>query len=378
MPDLPEQVEAVPEEFVPLRLAKTRTRFREDLLRRVHECHNILGNLVLFKCRICKNRFVAFHPDHEPEPKMSLRILATYPNQVDTWDTPPPPGRSKVATFHEGRCKRCADSLKKVEADDSLRNVATFSGPNMMDPLWRGPDVDEPLGLDEARRLKALHYCFDNATVVEEMLVALLHMQVDVCYLRQGRQRHYTGMPAFRKNIITFPQELAEVKQLLHFWTSLAPNDVVNVAPADDAADAVAQGVARARVVALQAAGVLVEHADATREHVNFARVRQRVRLPRKPQDLRDNFIVLRRRNARREDYVEDLRVRRNFLRQPLELLTEEGDWRPAHGTEPLHMYYTDFDLWPEHELEEIFDFDAVPTGLNFQDLDESDWRIAI
>ena len=37
-------------------------------------------------------------------------------------------------------------------------------------------------------------------------------------------------------------------------------------------------------------------------------------------------------------------------------------------------MYYTDFDLRPEHELEEIFDFDAVPAVLNFQDLDESDW----
>ncbi len=95
---------------------------------------------------------------------------------------------------------------------------------------------------------------------------------------------------------------------------------------------------------------------------------------PWKPQDLRDHFIVLRRHNARREDYVEDLRVRRNLLRQLLELLTEEGDWRPGHGTEPLHMYYTDFGLRPKHELEEIFDFDAVPAGLNFQDLDESDW----
>ena len=314
VPELPEQIEAVSEEFVPLRLAKTRTRFREDLLRCVHECHTILGNLVHFQCKICKNRFVAFHPDHEPEPDMSLHILTTYSNKVDTWDTLPPPGRSKVATFHKGRCKRCADSLKKVEADDSLRNVVTFSAPNMMDLLWGVPDVDASLGPDEARRLQALHYCFDNATVVEEMLVALLHMQVDVCYLQQGRRHQYTGMPAFRKNIIAFPQELAEVKQLLHFWTSLVPNDVVNVAPADDAADAAAQGVVRARVVALRAAGVLVEHVDATREHVNFARVRQRVRLPRKPEDLRDNFIVLRRRNARREDYVEDLRVRRNFL----------------------------------------------------------------
>ncbi len=70
-----------------------------------------------------------------------------------------------------------------------------------MDLLWGFPDVDaiaKPLGTDDVKLLDEPHRCFDNATIVEEMLVALLHMQVDVCYLRQGSRRQYNGMPAFR------------------------------------------------------------------------------------------------------------------------------------------------------------------------------------
>ena len=61
---VPLSVRIVPEYYVPLRHAKTRTRFREHLLRQVHECHKVLGNLVLFKCVVCKHRLVAFRPDH--------------------------------------------------------------------------------------------------------------------------------------------------------------------------------------------------------------------------------------------------------------------------------------------------------------------------
>ena len=116
-------------------------------------------------------------------------------------------------------------SLAKVEDDDALRGVATFSAENMMDLRW-GYDRDALL-------LKELQYCFQNATVVEEMLCSVLHMQVDVCFLRFGRGRHYNGLPMYRKNIIAFPQELAEVKQMLSFWTSVRVGDVVNVACRD-------------------------------------------------------------------------------------------------------------------------------------------------
>jgi hypothetical protein len=37
-------------------------------------------------------------------------------------------------------------------------------------------------------------------------------------------------------------------------------------------------------------------------------------------------------------------------------------------------MYYTSFDVREEHELDAMFPDDGVPAGLNFQDLDESDY----
>ena len=69
---LPRCVHIIPEDHVPLRHAKTRTRFRQHLLKCVHNCHKVLGNLVLFKCVVCKNRLVAFHPDHQPAEQLTV------------------------------------------------------------------------------------------------------------------------------------------------------------------------------------------------------------------------------------------------------------------------------------------------------------------
>ncbi len=153
-----------------------------------------------------------------------------------------------------------------------------------MDLLRGFPDVDEiakPLGTDDVKLLDELHHCFDNATIVEEMLVALLHMQVAVCYLRQGRRRQYNGMPAFRKNIIAFPQELAGMKQLPRFWTSVKAGDLVNAAPAEEVSDEGAAGLRRAKVLALKPSGFDVRDGDdLSEEHVPFARIRARVCSP--------------------------------------------------------------------------------------------------
>ena len=165
------------------------------------------------------------------------------------------------------------------------------------------------------------------------------------------------------------------MKQLLRFWTSVSAGDLVNVAPADEASDEGAPALRRAKVLALKPTGLHVRYGDDfSEEHVPFARIRARICLPWKPEDLRDVFIVLRRRNAKKEEYVEDLRVRRNFLRRILQLLTRVGNWRPGHGREPLQMYFTDFDIRDDHELEHIFEENAVPASLNFQDLDEADY----
>ena len=202
----PRNVLILPKDKVPLRVAKTRTHFREDLLRCMHACHKVLGNLVLFTCVVCKNRLVAFHPMHQPD--IDLDVVKSYRNEVAEWFTEPPAQRQKLASFHTGRCKRCVDSLKKVEKDDALAGVATFSDKNMMNLLWGLPDVDNVdhvdrfLGTDEGALLKEMHDCFDNATVVEEMLVALLHMQVNVCHLRQGRRKQYSGFAAYRETLL--------------------------------------------------------------------------------------------------------------------------------------------------------------------------------
>ena len=367
---IPLKVHIVPEDYVPLRYAKTRTRFREYLLRKVHNCHKVLGNLLLFKCLICKNRLIAFHPDHQPSEE--LIMTKTYPNAVARWDIQPESTRTKVASFHTGDCQRCVDNLAKVEQDAILKHIATFGKENMMDLLWGFPDPDcgGPLTPDESQRLKSLHYCFDNATVVEEMLIALLHMQVSVCYFRPGRNKQYNGLPSFRKNIIAFPQELSEVKQLFNFWTTLSENDIVNVHPLDNSDHKVRQ----ARILSVQNHGFKVEYGDdRTEEYVAMERVQQRVKLPWLPVDLRENLIVLRRRIGNSDQFDEDLRVRRNMLREILLLLTQRGCWRPGHDVETLHIYYDAFDMRTDHEFEELFPEDAVPSQLNFQDLHDED-----
>ena len=156
---------------------------------------------------------------------------------------------------------------------------------------------------------------------------------------------------------------------MLSFWTSLRPGDVVNVE--FSVGDTFV--VERCRVVGVLPVGFLVERADGQRKEVKMEDVKQRVVLPWKPEDLRDNFIVLRRRNARKEDYVEDLRVRRDLLRRILLLLTRKGEWRPGHGREALHLFYDEVDLRADHEIEDVFPEDEVPATLNFRDLGEQD-----
>ena len=57
----------------------------------------------------------------------------------------------------------------------------------------------------------------------------------------------------------------------------------------------------------------------------------------------------MRRRNREKDEYVEDLRVRRNFVVALLRCLSQLGHWRVNREEEPMHMYYTEFD-WPDDE----------------------------
>ena len=85
-----------------------------------------------------------------------------------------------------------------------VHDVATFSARNNWDPLF---------GIDVGAAYKEWLYLSQNATVVESMLVALDHMQVSVCYSKATR-RFGRGIPGFHKNIISFPQDINDIKNI--------------------------------------------------------------------------------------------------------------------------------------------------------------------
>ena len=103
----------------------------------------------------------------------------------ENFDVPPSPERSRLAAFHTGTCNRCVRSLKDVEEDELLQGVATFGGLNNKGPLYGlgepTPSMDPLLVEDRDAIRKELQYLFDNATLIEAMLVSLHHMQVSVC-----------------------------------------------------------------------------------------------------------------------------------------------------------------------------------------------------
>jgi hypothetical protein len=178
---------------------------------------------------------------------------------------------------------------------------------------------------DVAARRELDHY-IESASVVESMLVALRHMQISVCYLR-GRRERSSGLSCFRKNIISFPQDLMELQQLHRFVSGLQPNDVVNVDVSEGPSAAAGPGrIVRARVVRASARGFVVQDAHGAIRDVARAAIRQVLRLPFTPRDLHDKFIVFRRKETFGDDYVEDLRVRRNLVRGLLTLRPQRSD----------------------------------------------------
>ena len=96
-------------------------------------------------------------------------------------------------------------------------------------------------------------------------------------------------------------------------------------------------------------------------------RIRARVVLPWKPSDLRDHLFIFRRRNAEEDEYVDDLRARRSFVRNLLQLLTLLETWRLDEEPGPMHQYYTGFDTRTEDEICEIFPEDDVPVWVTLR-----------
>ena len=126
------------------------------------------------------------------------------------FDEAPSSERSKFARYHTGRCKTCHDDLLKAGKDELKNGVAKFSLENQMGLLmgYDNPRNTRMPGHDVCAILKELGHYFKCASILESQLIALNHMQVDVCFLRNS-----TGLSNFRKNIIPFPQDLLELKQ---------------------------------------------------------------------------------------------------------------------------------------------------------------------
>ena len=90
------------------------------------------------------------------------------------------------AAVYTGRCLKCQQDLDKVEKDDLLKGIARFSIENQMDILM---GYDNPCNThfpvpDLGKVMPDIAYYDQNATILESSLIALNHMQVDVCFLR--------------------------------------------------------------------------------------------------------------------------------------------------------------------------------------------------
>ena len=150
----------------------------------------ILSHMVLFDCKVCKERFPAFHPAYRPPSRLFNEIevlkrgatgVATCNTEVSSWDDVPELQEELVAGCYGGTCLRCQLDMDKqlaVQGGDASNAavVPRRSELNHMDPCFRFP-VDD---------LKEL---FDGATVVEAMLVALEHMQVNFVTVARGLRK---------------------------------------------------------------------------------------------------------------------------------------------------------------------------------------------
>ena len=73
------------------------------------------------------------------------------------------------------------------------------------------PPMD-PLMLEDAVRIRREYlYRFENATVVEAMLISPSHMQVSVCHLRT-KANQQTGFVGVHKNAVCVPQAVDELE----------------------------------------------------------------------------------------------------------------------------------------------------------------------
>ena len=353
----------VPLKKIPVRVAKYDLRLRENSLRAVHAMHTILSHVVLFRCKHCKERFPTFHPAYEPPPTIAKDMqilrrgndgLAACSVEVSSWDELPPlEARDGPAFACMGTCLRCQkdmDKQLKSQGGDEERAVvvARRSEDNHMDPCFRFPFDD-------------LQDLFDGATMVESMLVALEHMQVNFVTVSR------TGLRKFRKNTISFPQDFASFALRHGMMKGYEPGDRVNsvrgrghdinreIRKAVHSTEEEREGhlvdgsgaiVFPATVREVLRDGRLVLDYDYGGDGVELPEhVRPRVVMPHHPKNV-PLHMMLRRNVGGGRDPLEGLQVRWWVVARLLHALCSlppngHGPWRIG-GTElePMHKYY--------------------------------------
>ena len=356
----------VPLKKVPVRVAKYDVPLREAALRAVQAMHAILNSMVLFTCNDCKERFPTFHPAYAPPPRIAKEMellkrhkkfgVAAVNVEVAKWDELPPlQPVDGLALCCSGTCLRCQKDM-----DEQLRDqggdeeggavIALRSEENHMDPCFRFPD--------ELQKL------FDGATLVEAMLVALDHMQVNFVTVSSS------GLRKFRRNTISFPQDVPGFVQRHRLGGTYRPGDRVNSvrglgdnprdpdrpvrrvteASAEEreryAADAGGALVFPARVEERRPDGMLVLAYDGGGQGLERPEhVQPRLVMPWNPKDV-PMHLMLRRNVGRGKDPIEGLQVRWWYVANLLQALCARprngyGPWRLG-GTEeePMHKYY--------------------------------------
>ncbi len=297
--------------------------------------------------------------------------LADCDVQVASWDDVPPlhkpynpkgPLRACLAYECTGTCLRCHQDIDRQLQDnggDESSVVPRFSHMNNMDPCWKFPH--EELG-----------DLFRSLSLVESMLVALEHIQISFVTIQKSR------LHRFRKNVISFPQDIVPFFARMGALRQYRPPDRVNSVrgpprPGEDPStrpprrareatederrrfftDAAGQLVFPATVLEVLKDGRLVlqytgPDDDVLGQGVELPDwVTPRVQMPWHPSCLKEALVIMMRRNVGHGRVLEGLEVRWDLVVRVLQALTRLGPWSGEGVVEPLNKYYDprQFDL---------------------------------
>jgi hypothetical protein len=288
-----------------------------------------------------------------------------------------------VAKVYEGICRGCDLDIQREKSrlmvDDETAVVPLRGWRNRMDPCWNFPQ-------QELRRL------FEEATLNEVMFVSLEHMQIDYVTVRM------TQLDKFRKNVISFPQDVRSFVEREGMLQHYKVNDRVNSvrgpgsglerAPvmARDASedwrrqyaeDAQGRLVFPGTVKGVEGPGIYKIEYDYLEGDSHVERrehLAPRLQMPWHPQKLQGKLVIMLTRNVKYGEPIEGLEVRWDYVCNLLQALVDRPDvyrhMRRTDGTvapwreggevdEPMHRWYdmrtNMFDVLSEKQCRRLY-----------------------